>query len=67
MRKKPVNNLISDQEMTSAHRPAAQHRFAQQEAVEKPHPQNIGSERVLARLWELASLSHEVTRNSISG
>jgi hypothetical protein len=67
MRKRPVNNLITNQEKTSSHPAPAQQQFTQQETVEKPCPQSVGSERVLARLWELANLSHEMTRNSISG
>jgi hypothetical protein len=48
------------------HRAAVQKQLVQQEAQE-PHQQSIGREQVLARLWELANLSHEMTRNSISG
>jgi hypothetical protein len=59
VRKKPFNKLIPNQKMTSAHHP--------QEAVEEPRPHTIGTARVVARLWELATLSHQATRNSISG
>jgi hypothetical protein len=48
------------------HRAAVQEQLVQQEAQER-HRQGIVRERVLARLWELANLSHEMTRNSISG
>jgi hypothetical protein len=36
-------------------------------AVESPHKFNIGRGQILTRLWELATLSHEVTRGSIAG
>jgi hypothetical protein len=36
-------------------------------AGDEHRPQNPVRERVLTRLWELANLSHEATRNSISG
>jgi hypothetical protein len=48
------------------HRAALQQQLAQQEA-DKLRRQAITRERVLARLWELADLSQELTRNSISG
>jgi hypothetical protein len=50
-----------------------QERLVQQEAdlsrraAEEHHQQSIGREKVLTRLWEIANLSPEVTRNSISG
>jgi len=47
------------------HRAAMHQQVVQQEA-EGLHRLNLGREQVLARLWELANLSHEVTRNSIS-
>ena len=47
-------------------RAAVQQQLAQQEA-EQLRQQGIGRDRILARLWDLASLSPEMTRNSISG
>jgi hypothetical protein len=36
-------------------------------AVEGLHRQNIGREQVLTRLWEIANMSPEMTRNSVTG
>jgi hypothetical protein len=60
MSKKPTERLNN-------HQPADNAADLSRPAPEEPPQQNIGRDRVLARLWELASLSHEVTRNSISG
>jgi hypothetical protein len=55
------------------HRAAVQQRLVQQEAdlsrraVEGLHRLNLDRERVLARLWEIADLSPEMTRGSITG
>jgi hypothetical protein len=48
------------------HRAAVQEHLAQQEA-EGLHRLTISREQVLARLWEIANLSPEATRNSITG
>jgi hypothetical protein len=48
------------------HRAAVQQQLAQQEA-EGLHRLNLGREQVLARLWEIANLSPEMTRGSITG
>src|ERR1700729_935121 len=48
------------------HRAAVEQKLVQMEADEH-HRKNISRERVLARLWELADLSAETTRNNISG
>ncbi len=48
------------------HRAAVQQQLVQQEA-EELHRLNLGREQVLNRLWELAALSPEMTRNSITG
>ena len=48
------------------HRAAVQQQFVQQEA-EGLHRLNLDREQVLARLWEIANLSPEMTRGSISG
>jgi hypothetical protein len=48
------------------HRAAVEQQLVQQE-VEGQHRLNLDREQVLNRLWELANLSHEMTRNSITG
>jgi hypothetical protein len=48
------------------HRAAAEQQLVQQEAGEQ-HRLNLDREKVLDRLWELAYLSPEMTRNSITG
>src|ERR1700677_792446 len=55
------------------HRAAVEQQLVQQEAdlsrraVEGQHRLNLDREQVLNRLWELANLSPEMTRNSITG
>jgi hypothetical protein len=48
------------------HRAAVQQQLVQQEA-DGLHRLNLDREQVLARLWEIANMSPEMTRNSISG
>jgi hypothetical protein len=48
------------------HRTAVQQQLVQQEA-EGQHRLNLDREQVLARLWEIANLSPEMTRGSITG
>jgi hypothetical protein len=48
------------------HRAAVQQQLVQQEAKER-HRLNLDREKVLDRLWEIANLSPEMTRNSITG
>ncbi len=48
------------------HRAAVQQQLVQQEA-DGLQRLNLDRERVLARLWEIADLSPEMTRNSVSG
>ena len=48
------------------HRAAVRERLADQEA-EGLRKLNLGRDQILARLWELANLSHEVTRGIIGG
>jgi hypothetical protein len=48
------------------HRAAVQKQLVQQEA-EGLHRQSISREQVLARLWEIAKMSPELTRNSVTG
>jgi hypothetical protein len=48
------------------HRTAVQQQLVQQEA-EGLHQLNLDREQVLARLWEIANLSPEMTRGSITG
>jgi hypothetical protein len=48
------------------YRAAVQRQLAQQEA-EELRRQSISREQVLGRLWEIANLSPEITRNSING
>jgi hypothetical protein len=48
------------------HRAAVQQQLVQQEAEEQ-HRLNLDREQVLARLWEIANLSPEMTRGSITG
>jgi hypothetical protein len=47
------------------HRAAVREQLVQQE-TDRLHRLNLGREQVLARLWELANLSPEMTRNSAS-
>ena len=48
------------------HRAAVQQQLVQQDA-EGQHRRNLDREKVLDRLWEIANLSPEMTRNSITG
>jgi hypothetical protein len=48
------------------HRAAVEEKLVQQEA-ERLHRFNLDRERVLDRLWELADMSPDKTRNSITG
>jgi hypothetical protein len=48
------------------HRNAVREKLVQKEA-EGLRKLNLGRDQVLARLWELANLSHEVTRGAIAG
>jgi hypothetical protein len=48
------------------HRAAVQQQLVQQEA-DGLHRLNLDREQVLARLWEIANLSPEVTRGSVTG
>src|SRR5580692_5556679 len=50
----------------SEHRAAVNEKLADQEA-EGLRKLNLGRAQILARLWELANLSHEATRGSIAG
>ena len=50
----------------SEHRAAVREKLVDQEA-EGLRKLNIGCDQILARLWELATLSHEATRGSIAG
>src|SRR5271168_870293 len=45
------------------HRAAVQQQLVKQE-TEAARQRNLGREKVLARLWEIANLDHEVTRGS---
>src|SRR5277367_968008 len=48
------------------HRAAVSERLVDQE-VEGLRKLNLGRDQILARLWELATLSHEATRGIIAG
>jgi hypothetical protein len=48
-------------------KPVDQEAGLPQCAVENPHNFSLGRGQILARLWELATLSHAVTRGSIAG
>jgi hypothetical protein len=48
------------------HRAAVREKLVDQEA-EGLRKLNLGRDQILARLWELANLSHEVTRGTIAG
>src|SRR6201987_2387215 len=48
------------------HRAAVRERLVDQEA-EGLRKLNLGRDQILARLWELATLSHEATRGTIAG
>jgi hypothetical protein len=48
------------------HRVAVKERLVDQEA-EGLRKLNLGRDQILARLWELATLSHEATRGTIAG
>jgi hypothetical protein len=50
----------------SAHRAAVTEKLADQEA-QGLRKLNLGRDQILNRLWELATLSHEVTRGAITG
>jgi hypothetical protein len=50
----------------SEHRAAVSERLVDQEA-QGLRQLNLGRDQILARLWELANLSHEVTRGNIAG
>jgi hypothetical protein len=48
------------------HRAAVREKLVEQE-VEGLRKLNLGRDQILARLWELANLSHELTRGTIAG
>ncbi len=48
------------------HRAAVREKLVDQEA-DGLRKLNLGRDQILARLWELATLSHEVTRGTIAG
>jgi hypothetical protein len=48
------------------HRAAVNEKLVDQEADRLPKL-NLGRDQILTRLWELATLSHEVTKGSIAG
>src|SRR6202050_3513232 len=48
------------------HRAAVEEKLVDQEA-DGLRKLNLGRDQILARLWELANLSHEVTRGTIAG
>src|ERR1700689_2052709 len=48
------------------HRTAVQQQLVEQDSQEQ-HRLNLSREQVLARLWEVANLSPEMTRGSITG
>jgi hypothetical protein len=48
------------------HREAVREKLLEQE-VEGLRKLNLGRDQILARLWELANLSHELTRGTIAG
>jgi hypothetical protein len=48
------------------HRAAVQQQLVQQDAKEQ-HRRNLDREQVLDRLWEIANLSPETTRGSVTG
>jgi hypothetical protein len=48
------------------HRDALREKLVDQEA-EGLRKLNLGRDQILARLWDLATLSHEVTRGTIAG
>src|ERR1700730_13148829 len=50
----------------SEHRAAVTEKLADQEA-QGLRKLNLGRDQILNRLWELATLSHEVTRGAITG
>src|SRR5246127_3719483 len=50
----------------SEHRAAVNQKLVDQEA-EGLRKLNLGRDQILNRLWELATLSHEVTRGAITG
>ena len=50
----------------SKHRAAVNEKLADQEA-QGLRKLNLGRDQILNRLWELATLSHEVTRGAITG
>jgi hypothetical protein len=58
-----VNEKLVDQEADLSRLP----RLAEGRAVDRLRQLNLGRDQILARLWELATLSHEVTRGSIAG
>ena len=49
------------------HRAPVREKPVDQEAVDGLRKLNIGRDQILNRLWELATLSHEATRGSITG
>jgi hypothetical protein len=76
MPKKPVTDLITDQEMAYVHlilsgtmndrRAAVREKLVDQEA-QGLRNLNLGRDQILARLWELANLNPEATRGSMAG
>jgi hypothetical protein len=58
-----VNEKLVDQEADLSRLP----RLAEGRAVDGLRQLNLGRDQILTRLWELATLSHEVTKGSIAG
>jgi hypothetical protein len=58
-----VRGKLVDQEADLSRLP----RLAVGRAVEGLRKLNLGRDQILARLWELATLSHEATRGIIAG
>jgi hypothetical protein len=58
-----VKEKLVDQEADLSRLP----RLAVGRAVDGPRKLNLGRDQILARLWELATLSHEATRGTIAG
>jgi hypothetical protein len=57
-----VNEKLVDQQADLSRLP----RLAEGRTVEGLRSLNLGRDQILARLWELANLSHEETRGSIA-
>jgi hypothetical protein len=63
----PLVSAYMTERRAAREKPVDQEAGLSQGPVESPHKFSLGRDQILTRLWELATLNHEVTRGSIVG